>query len=51
MKVHLKMLGCRLNQGEIDSMARQFAQLGHEIIDDPAQAEQVVINSGAGGGA
>ena len=45
MKVHLKMLGCRLNQGEIDSMARQFLQQGHEIVDDASQAEQVIINT------
>lgn len=45
MKVHLKMLGCRLNQSEIDMMARQLQQQGHEIVDDAAQADQVIINT------
>jgi len=45
MKVHLRTLGCRLNQSEIDTMARQFRQQGHEIVDDPAQAEWFVVNT------
>ncbi len=36
MKVHLRTLGCRLNQSEIDTMARQFRQQGHEVVEDPA---------------
>lgn len=45
MKVHLRMLGCRLNQSEIDMMARQFQQQGHEIVDDPSQADWAVVNT------
>lgn len=45
MKVHLKMLGCRLNQSEIDTMARQFEQQGHTITDNPAEAEQIIVNT------
>lgn len=45
MKVHLRMLGCRLNQAEIDMMARQLQDQGHEIVTDPAQAEQVIVNT------
>jgi threonylcarbamoyladenosine tRNA methylthiotransferase MtaB len=45
MKVHLRMLGCRLNQAEIDMMARQFQQQDHEIINEPAQADQIVVNT------
>jgi threonylcarbamoyladenosine tRNA methylthiotransferase MtaB len=45
MKVHLRTLGCRLNQSEIDSMARQFRGQGHEIVDDPALADQVIVNT------
>lgn len=45
MKIHLRTLGCRLNQSEIDTMARQFQQQGHEITDDPAQADQIVVNT------
>jgi threonylcarbamoyladenosine tRNA methylthiotransferase MtaB len=39
------MLGCRLNQSEIETMARQFQQQGHEIVDDPALADQIVVNT------
>ena len=45
MKVHLRTLGCRLNQSEIDTMARQFQQQGHEIVEDPAQADWFVVNT------
>ena len=45
MKVHLRMVGCRLNQSEIDAMARQFRQLGHEIVDSPAEADHFVLNT------
>lgn len=39
------MLGCRLNQSEMDSMARQFQQQGHTITDNPQQADWVVVNT------
>lgn len=45
MKIHLRMLGCRLNQSEIEAMERQFRQQGHEIVDDPALADQIVVNT------
>ncbi len=45
MKVHLRMVGCRLNQSEIDTMARQFQALGHEIVDSPEDADQFVLNT------
>lgn len=45
MKVHLRMLGCRLNQSEIDTMARQFIQLGHEVVDTPEHADQIIVNT------
>jgi threonylcarbamoyladenosine tRNA methylthiotransferase MtaB len=45
MKVYLRTLGCRLNQSEIDTMARQFQQQGHEVVYDPTEADQVVVNT------
>lgn len=45
MKVHLRMLGCRLNQSEIDTMARHFEQQGHSIVDNPEDAEQIIVNT------
>jgi threonylcarbamoyladenosine tRNA methylthiotransferase MtaB len=44
-RVHLRTLGCRLNQGEIDSMARQFSAQGFEIVDRPEDAEQIIVNT------
>ncbi len=45
MKVHLSTLGCRLNQSEIDSLARQFAAQGHEIADRAEAADLFVVNT------
>lgn len=45
MKVHLRMVGCRLNQAEIDSMARQFSAGGHEIVASPNEADHFVLNT------
>lgn len=45
MKVHLRTLGCRLNQSEIDQMARQFTQQGHEVTEDASSAELMVVNT------
>jgi len=45
MRVYLHSIGCRLNQSEIESMARQLLAAGHEIVSDVARADQVIINS------
>ena len=45
MKVHLRMVGCRLNQSEIDAMARQFSAGGHTIVDSPEAADHFVLNT------
>ena len=45
MKIHLRTLGCRLNQSEIDSLARQFRGQGHEIVADPSEADQIIVNT------
>ncbi|MCC7449995.1 MAG: tRNA (N(6)-L-threonylcarbamoyladenosine(37)-C(2))-methylthiotransferase MtaB [Anaerolineae bacterium] len=45
MKVHLSALGCRLNQSEIDRMARQFTQQGHEITTAAEGADLMVVNT------
>ena len=39
------MVGCRLNQAEIEQMARQFRAQGHEIATSAASADMVVINT------
>lgn len=45
MKVFLSSIGCRLNHSEIETLARQLIAAGHEITDDPAQADKVVMNT------
>lgn len=45
MKVHLRMAGCRLNQSEIETMARQFSALGHEVVAAPEAADHFVLNT------
>lgn len=45
MRVYLDSIGCRLNQSEIETMARQLLAAGHEIVADPAAADKVVFNT------
>lgn len=45
MNVYLDMIGCRLNQSEIEIMARQFSAAGHILVADPADAELAVVNT------
>jgi len=45
MTVHLRSLGCRLNQAEMDALGRKLARRGHMVTEDPAQAGQIVVNT------
>jgi threonylcarbamoyladenosine tRNA methylthiotransferase MtaB len=45
LEIHLKTLGCRLNEAELETWARQFRQLGHRITADPDTADLLVINT------
>lgn len=45
MKVFLDMVGCRLNQAEIEGYANQFRAAGHSLTADPASADLIVINT------
>jgi threonylcarbamoyladenosine tRNA methylthiotransferase MtaB len=45
MKVYLDTIGCRLNQSEIETMARQFRAAGHEIVATANEAEMAVVNT------
>ncbi len=45
MKIYLDMVGCRLNQSEIEILARQFTAAGHSLVADPANADLAVINT------
>jgi len=45
MRVHLKTLGCRLNEAEIESWANGFSQRGHEIVKEEQSADILVLNT------
>lgn len=45
MKVYLDTIGCRLNQAEIERMARQFRAAGHEIVATADEADLTVVNT------
>lgn len=45
MKVYLDMVGCRLNQSEIESYAQKFLAQGHTLTGDPGEADLAVVNT------
>jgi threonylcarbamoyladenosine tRNA methylthiotransferase MtaB len=45
MKIYLDTIGCRLNQSEIEAMARQFRLAGHEIVATAGMADMAVVNT------
>ncbi|HEX7619899.1 MAG TPA: tRNA (N(6)-L-threonylcarbamoyladenosine(37)-C(2))-methylthiotransferase MtaB [Anaerolineales bacterium] len=45
MKIFLDTIGCRLNQAEIESLARQFRMAGHTIVPTAGEADLAVINT------
>jgi len=45
MKIYLDTIGCRLNQAEIESLARQFRAAGHEIVSTATEADLAVVNT------
>ena len=45
MKVYLSSLGCKLNQNEIETLARELATAGHQIVPDPSEADTIILNT------
>lgn len=45
MLVHLKTLGCRLNEAELETWAQAFQKAGHSITQQAQAAHLIVINS------
>lgn len=43
--VHLQTLGCRLNEAELETWARDFRQQGYAITQDATLADVVVVNT------
>jgi len=45
MRIRLDSIGCRLNIGEIEAMARSFAAAGHSIVGQGEPADLFVLNT------
>ena len=45
MKIHLKALGCRLNEAELEQWSRDFTGEGHSIVVNADEADVVVVNT------
>lgn len=45
MKIFFDSIGCRLNQSEIERMARQFRTAGHLIVGNRSEADVIVVNT------
>jgi threonylcarbamoyladenosine tRNA methylthiotransferase MtaB len=45
VRVCFTNLGCKLNQAEVEDLARRFAAAGHQVVGSPAQADLHVVNT------
>jgi len=45
MKIALDTLGCKLNQAETESLARQFAEVGHRLVSQVDEADLYILNT------
>jgi threonylcarbamoyladenosine tRNA methylthiotransferase MtaB len=45
MRVHFTNLGCKLNQAEIERLAREFTAAGHRVVGSLDEADLHVVNS------
>lgn len=45
MNIHLKALGCRLNEAELEQWSRDFKGAGHQIVVNADEADVVVVNT------
>ncbi|MES9990619.1 MAG: tRNA (N(6)-L-threonylcarbamoyladenosine(37)-C(2))-methylthiotransferase MtaB [Candidatus Thiodiazotropha sp.] len=45
MRIHLKTLGCRLNEAEMESWSRDFQARGHSMTQIVEEADLLVINT------
>ncbi len=45
MLIHLKTLGCRLNEAELETWAQAFQKAGHQITRQLEKAQLIILNS------
>jgi len=45
MNFYLAALGCKLNQAEVEALARKAKALGHRVVDGPENADWAILNT------
>jgi threonylcarbamoyladenosine tRNA methylthiotransferase MtaB len=45
MNIFFDVVGCRLNQSEVENLANIFRALGHQIVGNPADADIAIVNT------
>ena len=45
MNIHLRALGCRLNEAELESWALEFRSAGHTLVNEASDADVTVVNT------
>jgi threonylcarbamoyladenosine tRNA methylthiotransferase MtaB len=45
MRIHLKTLGCRLNEAELETWSREFQAQGHRMTGQVEEADLLVVNT------
>ena len=45
MRIRLETIGCRLNIGEMEMLARQLASLGHRVVPPGEAADLCLLNT------
>ncbi|WP_316367996.1 tRNA (N(6)-L-threonylcarbamoyladenosine(37)-C(2))-methylthiotransferase MtaB [Candidatus Thiodiazotropha sp. CDECU1] len=45
MRIHLKTLGCRLNEAEMETWSRDFQARGHRMTQQVEEADLLVVNT------
>ncbi len=45
MRVYLRSLGCKLNQSEVEALARRFIAAGCQVVTDVEEADLCVVNT------
>jgi len=45
VKVYLRSLGCKLNQSEVEALARRFIAAGCQVVTDAEEADLCVVNT------
>lgn len=45
MRIYFEVIGCKLNQAEVEDLARQALAVGHQMVQDPSQADWAIVNT------